>query len=646
MNGRDNIAMNGGNRMPGQHVSQADTIVSPQSRVTCTVVLLLIVHSSLLAWSAYRHSPVDNEVAHLAAGFSHFDLGRFDLYRVNPPLIRTVAALPIAALSPRMTWRAYDLDPLVRAEVSTGQDFLHCNGARTFWLVTLARWACIPFSVLGGYVCYRWARDLYGAASGLTSLSLWLFCPYVLGHSSLIIPDSHAAALGVTAVYCFWRWLKQPHWKRALAAGFTLGLAELAKTTLLVLYPVLCLSWIIYHLPKSAADSKYRIWNLGSLFAIIGISVIVINIGYTFEGSFRRLGEYRFQSLLMTGTPSLEETSELGENRFHGTWCGRIPLPLPANYLQGVDAQKLDFDQKRWSYLRETWKVGGWPYYYLYALVVKIPLGTWLLFAMAIAVSVLRRGYSTDTRSEIALLLPAFLVLTVVSSHVGFGVHSRYVIPALPFVFVWISKVARAITLNHYITALVVAASLSSSISSSLSVYPHSIAYFNGLAGGPRQGHKHLLGSNLAWGQDLLYLQMWYDNRPEPVALRLAVSTANDPRVIGIDFTLPPMGPRPASREADARLCSEGPVPGWYGVDVNALHATPLSVVDGRGGWKNASTPYCSYAYLRKLRPVAIAGYSIYIYHITLDDANRVRRELGLPELPDDWEQEDLCAQS
>ena len=28
-----------------------------------------------------------------------------------------------------------------------------------------------------------------------------------------------------------------------------------------------------------------------------------------------------------------------------------------------------------------------------------------------------------------------------------------------------------------------------------------------------------------------------------------------------------------------------------------------------------------------------MAGYSIYIYHITIDEANRVRRELGLPEL-------------
>jgi hypothetical protein len=28
-----------------------------------------------------------------------------------------------------------------------------------------------------------------------------------------------------------------------------------------------------------------------------------------------------------------------------------------------------------------------------------------------------------------------------------------------------------------------------------------------------------------------------------------------------------------------------------------------------------------------------MAGYSIYIYHITLGEANRVRRNLGLPEL-------------
>ena len=34
---------------------------------------------------------------------------------------------------------------------------------------------------------------------------------------------------------------------------------------------------------------------------------------------------------------------------------------------------------------------------------------------------------------------------------------------------------------------------------------------------------------------------------------------------------------------------------------------------------------------------VAMARYSIYIYHITPDEANRVRKELGLSELSEEW---------
>jgi len=39
------------------------------------------------------------------------------------------------------------------------------------------------------------------------------------------------------------------------------------------------------------------------------------------------------------------------------------------------------------------------------------------------------------------------------------------------------------------------------------------------------------------------------------------------------------------------------------------------------------------YAYFRCFTPVAMAGYSIY-YHISPEEANRVRRELNLGELP------------
>ena len=45
-------------------------------------------------------------------------------------------------------------------------------------------------------------------------------------------------------------------------------------------------------------------------------------------------------------------------------------------------------------------------------------------------------------------------------------------------------------------------------IASSLSIYPHSLSYFNELVGGPLNGANHLLGSNVDWGQNLHYLQM------------------------------------------------------------------------------------------------------------------------------------------
>ena len=39
------------------------------------------------------------------------------------------------------------------------------------------------------------------------------------------------------------------------------------------------------------------------------------------------------------------------------------------------------------------------------------------------------------------------------------------------------------------------------------------------------------------------------------------------------------------------------------------------------------------YGYFQEFSPVARAGYSILIYHISLEEANQVRAKLGLPTL-------------
>ena len=83
-------------------ITQAGRKSSP---TTCTVWMcvigLLTLHAGLLAWSATRHSPTLNEPGHLVAGISYWKFGRFELYRVNPPLVKLIAALPVMAAAAR-----------------------------------------------------------------------------------------------------------------------------------------------------------------------------------------------------------------------------------------------------------------------------------------------------------------------------------------------------------------------------------------------------------------------------------------------------------------------------------------------------------------------------------------------------------------
>jgi hypothetical protein len=53
-------------------------------RISRRVVIgLLVIHTSLLAYSAYVHSPTLNEPAHLVAGLSNWRFGRFDLFNME-----------------------------------------------------------------------------------------------------------------------------------------------------------------------------------------------------------------------------------------------------------------------------------------------------------------------------------------------------------------------------------------------------------------------------------------------------------------------------------------------------------------------------------------------------------------------------------
>jgi hypothetical protein len=580
-------------------------------------------------YGAAVHSPSIDEVAHMAAGLSHWRLGKLDLYHVNPPLVRMVAVVPVLFAEPKYDWSKYSNEPGARSEFDIGRQFITDNGERSFWFFTWARWACIPFSLLGGYICFRWARELYGDWPGLLALTLWCFGPNILANGQMITPDIGATALGVTAGYFFWKWLKAPNWLLAIVAGLVLGAAELTKMTWILLFALWPVLWLIWRLPEWRQLSLRNWLNQASqLGLILFVGLDLINIGYGFEGSMTRLGDYRFVSVSLGG--SAENRSGPVGNRFAGTWLSQLPVPVPANYLQGIDVQKHDFEKHFNPYLRGEWRKQGWWYYYLYALTIKVPLGVWLLALLAAFLGLTRRGYAASWRDEIVVLAPALLVLTFVSAQTGFNHHSRYVLSIFPFAFVWMSKAARAFARKDRVATWLTGGAVAWAVASSLWVYPHSLSYFNELAGGPANGSEYLVDSNIDWGQDLFFLRDWLKKHPEARPLHLAYFGYFDPRVAGIELELPQKGQTSPEESVNPFAQTIGPRPGWYAVSVALLRGCEFAVPDGHGSvrWFTLN----SFSYFQKFKPVDHVGWSIYIYHIEPEECARVRKELGLPD--------------
>ena len=586
------------------------------------VTALLVFHAGMLAWSAASHSPTLNEPAHLAAGLSHWQYGRFELYRVNPPLVRMVAALPVRAVGAQTNWDQVTDVPGHRPTFEVGRDFVTANGPRTLWLTTYARWACLPFSLLGAWMCGCWAREAFGPRAGVTAVALWCFSPNMLAHGSLLTPDAAAAAFAVTAAYLFWRWMRCRSWSRAIVAGVALGLAQLTKTSLLILLPV----WPLYYLVivwRQGTSGRQLVREASMLVVQLVVALYVLNAGYGFDGTGQRLGDFEFVSKLLTGRAAPDDADVVTGNRYRdGVW-GALPMPFPRQYLLGIDVQRRDFEAfGRPSYLRGRFQDHGWWYYYLYAMGIKVPLGTWgLILLTAYARVALGRPQAATSSKDTGgggpqgdgLLwgLPLLLLL-LVSSQTGFSHHFRYALPALPFLFIGISQTA-----EHVRSAPVGFGRLALScgvlsVVSTLFCFPHELSYFNELVGGPLRGHAHLINSNIDWGQDLWKLKRQRAAEPDPRPLRLAYYGYLDAAALGLEFRLPP---RRSELQGTGPGDGSGNLPpGRYAVSVNFLRGYPFAAGTGTG--QMATVDVDDFSYFLERDPVAYAGYSLYIYDV------------------------------
>lgn len=634
-----------------------------------------MVQETLCVLSLLRENPTIDEVAHLPAGLSYWEKGTFRLYPHNPPLIKLTAALPVALSRPVV-------DPLYALPAWTGsspsqavfaQLFALLNADRYFELFALGRLVMPLFALGGGLVVYGWSARLYGRGGGLLSLALWSFCPNVLAHARLVTSDLGATALGAGASYLFWLYLRQPTWRRVVPAGIVLGLAELAKFSMLLLYFAWPVMWLAHELLAGQPAGRARRFGRAAVqgMGIVGLSVLTIDLGYGFEGVGLPLGSLDFASrspfltrpgrtLDASGRPkrSMNQLLDVSwarrVNRYRGTFVHEVPTPLPKYYLLGFDEQKIEADglplvwldpdagpNERTGYavyLNGDMRRHGWWYYYLFALAYKVPEGTWVLVGLSLVVLVETRRSREAWADEAALSVVPTAVLLGMSFLTDICLGLRYILPVFPYLFIATGKLVPwtegSRGWHRPFRRAVIGLSVAATATAAVAIHPHYLAYFNWVSGGPDRGHEHLIDSNLDWGQDLVGLRDWLDEHAKGERVGLAYFGQIHPNLLrmrkeGFEWFLPPVLPgttipNPAKPEVAARRLGPAPAlePGLYAVSATLLHGLPWRFYDpSMEEWLPAWNAHKedAFGYFRELTPIARVGHSIFIYRV--DDA-------------------------
>jgi hypothetical protein len=583
------------------------------------VIALSVLHYALAARSLLRENPTVDEVAHLPAGITYWQKGTFRLYHHNPPLFKLVAALPVLVAKPD-TEHLYALSSWRSKSPSAptfSQSFALLNVGRYFELFQLARLMMPLFTVIGGLVVFAWSARLYGRWAGILSLALWAFCPNILAHARLVTSDGCSTAMGVAATYAFWRYLHQPTGRRAIGAGLLLGVAQLSKFSLLLLYAVWPFLWLLHLVmvgPRSGAGDRSSqgigrsiARGLGHGVAIVVLSILTIDAGYFFEGVGIPLGKFEFGCRTLTrpvppgmARPSSENPLfdivwQFRINRFRDTWLGALPLPLPEHYVLGFDEQKIEaegiparyqaamrdgrIDEERrvpqtdrdvtqgyWVYLDGELRHTGWRSYYPRTLAYKVPEGTWLLVTLSLVVLVAAKRSRAGWFDELALWTVPVVILLSMSLLTDINLGLRYVLAILPYVFISTGKVIPwCLGLRdpwRRVAGSVAGGALALTIAASAWIHPSYLSYINWASGGPDRVPARLIDSNLDWGQDLVALQRWWKANIPDQPIGLAYFGQINPSIFALRgerfrWFLPPARPgmvEPTMRTPSSRL--------------------------------------------------------------------------------------------
>ncbi|MFH2204244.1 MAG: hypothetical protein ABIJ96_14085 [Elusimicrobiota bacterium] len=521
---------------------------------------LILALQAFLGLSFIRSAaPTYDESVHLASGYSYWHTGR---YRMNimdhPPLAEMWAALPLRFMKPGMMTshrdfknaRLYHFSDAFLFQNTVGGERM-MNAARTFLFLTLS--ALLAWGLL------TWAYRLGGPTAAVGAAAAAAFCPVLISNLALAGTD------GVSSVFFFlvFRLLSPAERSRRtwVAAGLCAGLALAAKFNMIILLPmagglVAADFWLRGR--ESRAEGKRRPefpWA-GCALAALGAAAALVLV-------------YRVTE-----------------------------LPY---YFKGLAATIQRLDKGRSAFLLGAYSVTGFWLYFPAALAVKTPLPT-LLFA---SVSLIRRlrNLRRETLWIAGPLLGYFAVALTAKVQIGV----RHLLPIMPFLVLLAGCGAARLWEAGGKKRWAAAAGALWLTLSVLNVHPYQLAYFNEAAGGPANGYRWMVDSNLDWGQDLKTLGAELRARGGP-PIYLAYFGSADPAAYGIRYV-------PAGMCCNVTRGGDAVDPAADGKVLFAVSATNLQAV--------YFADKSLFSWLQSRRPEKVLGHSIFLYDLTEDAEGR-----------------------
>lgn len=524
-------------------------------------IVLLIIMAAQLLLSSSRNSATYDEQYHIANGLYYLRTGDPGLIPAHPPLVAVLATLPLANR---------DLVVPVRDSASSAVSNLTYSD-QLLWrlnpngpsIVARARLPIIGLTLLLALTVYAWARELFGPISGLLALTLLSFDPNVLAHGNLVTNDIGVTCFATLALYAFWRWMTFPTPTRAVIAGLILGLAQVSKFSAVYLIPTVMIILVSDRIWKSTAASR-----LSAMTTLAYLTMIAV------AAYFAIWVVYGFNLGALKG------------------------YPFPAReYLTGLQAATSLIAGGKDSFLLGAYSPNGWWYYFPVAFAVKTPIPTLILIGASF-VFVYRRG---TWRLTLPLLIPVVIYFAFCLAS-PFDIGYRHLLPILPCLFIFTSQLALIDWKTSRQGIAAIAAMLVWLTAGSVLIFPHYLTFFNEIAGGPQNGYKILVDSNVDWGQELIGLRKYMTEENIP-SVKLSYHGTADPNAYGIRYEPLPSYPYNQWTSDTVPDILLNPPNGVYAISANNLQGLRFKNHD-------------LYATFRQRKPDAIVGHSIFIYRI------------------------------